>query len=83
MRWRRRAIAATVLLLTASARGRGAGGGALRDQSRRALPASDADDRAAAFGLTTLQVLLLTRWVMNGAIDERAAAAGGSRCWPA
>ena len=78
------AIAGTVLLLTASAPAR---------CSRRRYFATNPNvlylqstpmTEPMLFGLTTLQVYLVSRWVMNG--DDRRSARSrglGQRCWPA
>jgi hypothetical protein len=69
-------IAATVLLLTASASGAVLAATLYAMNPDVLYLQSTPMTEPLLFGLTTLQVFLITRWVMNGAIDALPASAG-------
>jgi hypothetical protein len=69
-------IAATVLLLTASAPGAVLAATLFATNPDVLYLQSTPMTEPMLFGLTTLQVWLVSRWVMNGAIDDPPASAG-------
>jgi hypothetical protein len=69
-------IAATVLLLTASTAGAVLAAGLYATNPDILYLQATPMTEPLLFGLTTLQVWLLTRWVMDGSIDRRPAGVG-------
>jgi hypothetical protein len=69
-------IASTVLLLTASPAGAILAATLFATNPNVLYLQSTPMTEPLLFGLTCLQVFLLSRWVMNGSIDERQRAAG-------